>query len=54
MSKEHNLEDKDKALHISGVSSSEVKLKFNDFLSKQKDLDNEFVKIVNDNFWDLL
>ena len=43
-----------KQLLIHGVSSSEVKLKFNEFASKQQDLDSEFVKIVNDNFWDLL
>ena len=41
-------------LLIQRVSSSEAKLKFNEFASKQQDLDNEFVKIVNDNFWDLL
>jgi len=43
-----------KALLIQRVSSSEAKLKFNDFVNKQQDLDSEFVKIVNDNFWDLL
>lgn len=43
-----------KALLIPRVSSSEAKLKFNEFASKQQDLDSEFVKIVNDNFWDLL
>lgn len=42
------------ALTIQRVSSNEVKLKFNDFINKQQDLDSEFVKIVNDNFWDLL
>ena len=42
------------ALSIDSVSSNEVKLKFNEFANKQQDLDSEFVKIVNDNFWDLL
>ena len=41
-------------LSIQLVSGNEVKLKFNEFASKQQDLDSEFVKIVNDNFWDLL
>ena len=39
---------------LHGVSSNEEKLKFNEFVNKQQDLDSEFVKIVNDNFWDLL
>ena len=43
-----------KNLILHGVSSNEVKLKFNEFVNKQQDLDSEFVKIVNDNFWDLL
>ena len=43
-----------KKLIIPRVSSNEVKFKFNEFISKQKDIDSEFVDIVNDNFWDLL
>jgi len=31
-----------------------VKSKFNNFISEQKNIDPEFVEIVNDNFWDLL
>lgn len=45
---------KNEQLLIHSVSSNEVKLKFNEFANKQQDLDSEFVKIVNDNFWDLL
>lgn len=41
-------------LPIHNVSSSEVKLKFNEFANNQQDWDSEFIKIVNDNFWDLL
>lgn len=43
-----------KQLLIHSVGSNEVKLKFNEFANKQQDLDSEFVKIVNDNFWDLI
>ena len=34
--------------------NNQAKLKFNEFANKQQDLDSEFVKIVNDNFWDLI
>lgn len=41
-------------LTLTDVGSNEVKLKFNEFANKQQGLDSEFIKIVNDNFWDLL
>lgn len=36
------------------INNNEVKFKFNEFINKQQDLDSNFVKIVNDNFWDLI
>ena len=53
-SEETLLKDLKKQLTIHVVSSGEAKLKFNEFANKQQDLDSEFVKIVNVNFWDLL
>ena len=47
-------EEEVKKLNLQNVSNNEVKLKFNEFANKQQNLDSEFVKIVNDNFWDLL
>ena len=36
------------------VSHRRELLKLKDFVKEQKDLPEEFVKIVNDNFWELL
>ena len=41
-------------LKLYEVSHRRELLKLKDFVKEQKDLPEEFVKIVNDNFWELL
>ena len=36
------------------MAENNLKRKFKEFIEKQKDLDPEFVNIVNENFWELL
>jgi len=40
-------------MNITKLSIPIVKQKFSDFIAKQKNIDQEFVDIVNENFWDL-